>query len=244
MTAPTLEARNLYLGYGGRPVVRDLSLSVAAGEIVVLLGPNGAGKTTTALGVSGVLHPQQGTVHWKGEPTRARLDKRARTGTSLVREKRSIVSGLSVSDNIKLACSIDKALKYFPALEPHLKRKAGLLSGGQQQMLELARALGREPDLLIADELSLGLAPIIVQDLFQALREARERGVAVLLIEQHATKALQLADRGYVLSRGHVEHSGTASELMSEVSRIESAYLSDGKAGVKPAPGPGPTPAT
>jgi branched-chain amino acid transport system ATP-binding protein len=225
-----LEAVDLALGYGGRPVVRNLSMQIKTGEIVALLGPNGAGKSTTALGLAGVLTPTSGTLKWKGEATRARFDRRARTGTSFVREKRSIVSSLSVKDNLKLACSVDRGLQYFPELEAHLRRKAGLLSGGQQQMLELARALGREPQLLIADELSLGLAPLVVQRLFDALSAARERGVGVILIEQHARKALSFADRGYVLSRGEVRREGSAAELLDRIQDIESVYLSDGGA--------------
>lgn len=226
MTAPVLQTRALSVGYGGAPAVRDLDLEVNAGEIVVLLGSNGAGKSTTVLGVTGVLSPTSGQVVWKGRATRQPLHRRARTGTSLVREKRSIVTSLSVADNIKLACPVSRALKLFPALEPHLGRRAGLLSGGQQQMLELARALGREPELLVVDELSLGLAPLIVKDLFAALDEARSRGVAILLVEQHARGALALADRGYVLRRGRVEDSGTATELLGRLDAIEGSYLS------------------
>jgi branched-chain amino acid transport system ATP-binding protein len=228
VTEYVLEAVDLALGYGGRPVVRDLSMHIKPGEMVAVLGPNGAGKSTSALGLAGVLTPITGSLIWKGKPTRARFDRRARTGTSLVREKRSIVASLNVKDNIRLACPVERGLKYFPELEPHLKRKAGLLSGGQQQMLELARALGREPELLIADELSLGLAPLIVQRLFDALTAARERGIAIILIEQHARKALALADRGYVLSRGEIRRQGTATELQSRINDIETVYLSDG----------------
>jgi branched-chain amino acid transport system ATP-binding protein len=226
MSIPVLQTRELSVGYGGRPVVRELDLEVHPGEIVVLLGSNGSGKTTTVLGVTGVLEASSGEVMWKGKVTRSPLHRRARAGTSLVREKRSIVASLSVADNIKLACPVKRALTLFPALEPHLNRRAGLLSGGQQQMLELARALGREPELLVVDELSLGLAPLIVKDLFAALDEARTRGVAVLLVEQHARGALALADRGYLLRRGRVEDSGTATELLERIDLITGSYLS------------------
>jgi branched-chain amino acid transport system ATP-binding protein len=225
---PLLEAQEMTVGYGGVPAVRDLSLRVYRGEIVAMLGPNGAGKTTTVMGLAGILPLSGGKVLWKGAPARSRVEGRVRDGMAIVRQERSIVASLSVRDNISLACPVEEAVKHFPELEAHLKRPSGLLSGGQQQMLELGRALGRRPALLIVDELSLGLAPLIVQRLFAALDAARTAGVGILLVEQHARRALGLADRGYVLARGQVEMEGKAGLLASRLHDIEAAYLSSG----------------
>jgi ABC-type branched-subunit amino acid transport system ATPase component len=226
---PLLEGRDLSAGYGGQPVVRGLDFTLEAGETVTVLGPNGAGKTTSVLTLAGAVPVISGELRWKGTPTRASLDRRARDGMSLVREGRSVITGLNVRDNLRLGCPIASALRFFPELEEHLDRPAGLLSGGQQQMLTLARALGRDPELLIADELSLGLAPLIVRRLFSALRDAAERGVGVVLVEQHARQALELADRGYVLRRGQLELEGSATELLRQHDEIEGAYLSHGE---------------
>jgi branched-chain amino acid transport system ATP-binding protein len=224
MTA-VLEGRALAAGYGGMPAVRDLDLRVEAGEIAVLLGPNGAGKTTTVLALAGVLAPLDGEVRWDGAPTRARLHRRARAGLSLVTEERSVIRALTVRDNLRLACSVADAVALFPELEPLLGRPAGLLSGGEQQMLTLARALARKPKVLLVDEVALGLAPLVVDRLFAALRGAADAGVGVLLVEQHVRKALALADRAYVLRRGRIELAGTAAELRSRVGDIERTYL-------------------
>ncbi len=225
MTA-VLEARGLSAGYGALAAVRDLDLEVRSGEIVALLGPNGAGKTTTLKTLVGALRPLAGEVRWKGSRTTAPLHRRARLGAAYVPEDRSVFMGLTAAENLRLGDGPpERALELFPELEPHLKRKAGLLSGGQQQILTLARALACEPEVLLADELSLGLAPIVVQRLLEAVRQAAGRGIGVLLVEQHARQALALADRVYVLQRGRVALEGTAAEILDRIGELERTYL-------------------
>ena len=226
-TNTLIEARGLSAGYGKMPVVRDLDVRVDAGEVVALIGANGAGKTTTLLTLAGELTPMTGEVRFLGESTSAAMHVRCRTGLGYVTEERSVIMNMSVADNLKLAgVAPDVAFSYFPALERTMSRRAGLCSGGEQQMLSLARALGREPKVLLADELSLGLAPIIVTNLLGAVRSAAsERGVGVLLVEQHVRQALKIADRVYVMERGHIVLSGTTHEVASQVDKIEAAYL-------------------
>jgi branched-chain amino acid transport system ATP-binding protein len=225
MTA-LLEARGLSAGYGSLAAVRELDLTVEPGEVVALLGPNGAGKTTTLLTMAGVLSPLSGQVLFDGKPTKSPLNRRAKRGLALVPEERSVFMKLSAHDNLRLGRGPrQKALELFPELEPLLRRKAGQLSGGEQQILTLARALASEPRVLLADELSLGLAPLVVRRLLRAVREAADRGVGVLLVEQHAQQALQNADRAYVMRRGRVELSGTATELLEKLPEIEQSYL-------------------
>ena len=225
-TTAALLCTGLSAGYAKVPVVRDLDLYVQPGEVVVLLGPNGSGKTTTVLTLAGELPPIAGTVALHGRATTAPLHRRAKQGMSLLTEERSVLMKMSVVDNLRLGKGdVDRALAIFPELEPHLQRTAGLLSGGQQQMLALARALARQPRVLLADELSLGLAPLIVERLFQAVRAAADTGVAVLLVEQHVSSVLRIADRGYLLVHGEVVLSGTTAELRAQWHKVESAYL-------------------
>ncbi len=241
---PLLAASGLSAGYGSLAAVRELDIAVHAGEVVALLGPNGAGKTTTIRTLAGAIAPLGGEVLWKGRPTRARMHRRAREGLAYVPEERSVFMGLTAAENLRVGDgSPEKALELFPELEPHLKRKAGLLSGGQQQILTLARALATEPQVLLADELSLGLAPMIVNRLLQAVREAADRGVGVLLVEQHARQALATADRVYVLQRGRVALEGTAEEILDRLDEVEQTYL-EGPAIETPKRSPsGPPPA-
>ena len=223
-----LAARGLSAGYGGQPVVHDLDFEVEAGEVVCLLGPNGAGKTTTMLALSGELPPLAGQVEFDGEPTRAPLHRRARMGLSYVTEERSVFKGLSARDNLRCG-GVDPAaaLAIFPELEKRLNVRGGLLSGGEQQMLTLARALCRKPRLVLADELSLGLAPLIVERLLQAVQSAAHGGgTGVLIVEQHARKALKYADRVLVLSRGRVRMALSAEEARGQLADIEAHYLS------------------
>ena len=227
MTDTLIEARGLSAGYGKMAVVREVDLRVEAGEVVALIGANGAGKTTTLLTLAGELAPMEGEVWFLGEPTKAPMHARCRNGLGYVTEERSVIMNLSVGDNLKLArVAPAVAFGYFPALEGIMDRRAGLCSGGEQQMLSLARALGRHPKVLLADELSLGLAPIIVANLLKAVRAAAdERGIGVLLVEQHVRQALKIADRVHVMERGHIVLSGTSAEVVGQLGKIEASYL-------------------
>ncbi len=222
-----LEASGVSVGYGQLPVVRDLDLELRSGEVVALLGPNGAGKTTTLLGLAGALHLSGGTLQWRGAPVKEALHKRVTRGMSLVTEDRSVIMGLTVKENLRLArVSVSSAIEVFPELEPRVNVRAGNLSGGEQQMLSLARALGRKPQVLLADELSMGLAPLIVSRLLAAVRRAAtEDGVAVLIVEQHVSKALKYADRAYVMSRGRVQISGDSDQVRAAALDLEAVYL-------------------
>jgi branched-chain amino acid transport system ATP-binding protein len=228
MTGTLIECRQLRAGYGELAVVRDLDLKVDSGEVVALLGPNGAGKTTTLLTMAGELTPLGGEVLWKGEVTTAPMHARCSNGLGYLTEERSVIMNLTARENLRLAnVSFDDACGLFAQLENLLDRRAGLLSGGEQQMLSLARALCRKPEVLLADELSLGLAPMIVDRLLATVREAADqRGVGVLLVEQHVRKALTVADRVYVMERGKIVMTGTAAEAKANLAEIEAAYLS------------------
>jgi branched-chain amino acid transport system ATP-binding protein len=222
-----IEARGLDAGYGRVLVVRGLNLEVRRGEVVALLGPNGAGKTTTLLALSGELPPAAGEVIWKGRAVRTPLYRRAREGMSYLPEGRAVFMRLSVAENLAIGRGApERALEMFPELRPLLHRRAGLLSGGEQQILALARALAGDPELLVVDELSLGLAPMIVERLIEAIQRAAAAGTAVLFVEQHVHYALEAADRVYVMQRGGVQLSGTATELKSRLIEIEASYLS------------------
>jgi branched-chain amino acid transport system ATP-binding protein len=230
VTETLIEARGVSVGYGSMPVVRDLDLRVDAGEVVALIGANGAGKTTTLLTLAGELTPLRGEVRFLGAATTAPMHARCRNGLGYVTEERSVIMDMSVADNLRLAAVPRKvACDYFPVLERIMGRRAGLCSGGEQQMVSLARALGRDPKVLLADELSLGLAPLVVADLLQTLRKAAdERGIGVLLVEQHVRKALEIADRVYLMERGRIALQGTSQELVNQLDRIEAAYLTGG----------------
>lgn len=224
-----LAAVGLSAGYGGRPMVHDVDLEVRAGEVVALLGPNGAGKSTTLATLAGELAPLGGEVVCLGKAGNAPLYKRARAGLSFTPEERSVFSRLSVADNLGVgSVKPATAIELFPELEKLMGRPAGLLSGGEQQMLTLARALGRKPRVLLADELSLGLAPLVVDRLLAAVRKAADEGVGVLLVEQHSRKALSVADQAIVMRQGRIVLRGTAESLSRRTEEVEAAYLGDG----------------
>jgi len=230
-----LEARRLTIGYGAIEVVRDLDLVVRAGEVVALLGINGAGKSTTVKALAGELRPMSGEVWFCGAPTSEPLHRRARAGLRLITEERSVFAGLSAVDNLRLGGQErSRCLELFPELTPLLARKAGLLSGGEQQILTLARALAADPVALLADELSLGLAPLVVERLLLAVRAAADRGAAVLLVEQQVRNALEVADRAYILSGGRVVLDGTSAELKGRLDEIERSYLAAAELTVDP----------
>jgi branched-chain amino acid transport system ATP-binding protein len=223
-----LEARGLSAGYGPQAVIHEVDLAVRPGEVIALLGSNGAGKTTTLLTLAGELPPLSGDVMLNGAVAKGPLHRRARQGLTFVTEEKSVFMGLSCRDNLRVAqVDVDEALELFPELGKRLGVRGGLLSGGEQQMLTLARALARKPRVLLADEMSMGLAPMIVKRLLEAVRGAADQqNTAVLLVEQHVRKALQYADRAYVMRRGRIELSGTAAELSSRIGEIEDQYLS------------------
>ena len=220
-----LAVTGLVVGYDDVPVVHGIDLHVGAGELVALLGPNGAGKTTTMLALGGVL-PSKGEVSLDDRPLVGPLHRRVRRGIGLIPEERAVFRQLSTETNLALGRGgVDGAIAVFPELERLLDRQAGLLSGGEQQMLVLARALAARPRMLLVDELSLGLAPLIVQRLLTVLRQTADDGTGVLLVEQHTQQVLAVADRGYVLRRGTVQLEGSGTELRSRAAEIERSYL-------------------
>lgn len=224
-----IRTTKLSSGYHGQPIIRDLDLEVRAGEMVALFGANGAGKTTTLLTLAGEIQPIGGTIEMMGSPRAVSLYKSAQQGVALLTDDRGIFPPLTARDNLRLGRgTVAEAVSYFPELEAHLDRRSGLLSGGQQQMLSLARILASRPRVILADELSLGLAPLIVKRLLTALREAADRGAAVLLVEQHVPVALSRVDRACVLVRGSIALERPAAELRANPQAISDLYLAAG----------------
>jgi branched-chain amino acid transport system ATP-binding protein len=221
-------------GHARVPAIRDLHLHVEEGEVVALLGANGAGKTTTLLTISGLLRPLEGDVQVLGAPIRKNAPYRvAQRGLAHVPEDRSLFFDLTARENLRLGgrsrrSDLATVVRYFPELERVLDRRAGLLSGGEQQMLAVGRALLAQPRVLLVDEMSLGLAPVVVQRLLPVLRDiATETGASVLFVEQYVHLALTVADRAYVMSHGQVVVEGAAAELAQRVDLLQASYLGD-----------------
>ena len=232
-----LSADKLELAYSQIPVCREISLHVDRGEIVALIGANGAGKSTTLRAIAGVLAPRRGTILFCGhDVTAVPSHKRSRLGIALVPEGRHVFPFLTVRENLELGGfrnrrdgakvrrMIDGIFDMFPRLAERASQNAGTLSGGEQQMLVLGRAMMSEPQLLCLDEPSLGLAPIVVQDIFRTIRSINSAGTSVLLVEQNARYALETASRGYVLQTGAIIASGTCDDLKQNP-RVQEAYL-------------------
>jgi branched-chain amino acid transport system ATP-binding protein len=236
MTA-VFQCRDLEAGYGAGSVVRGLSLAVDGGTVLAVLGPNGAGKTTMLLAMAGLLPRQKGEVIVDGTVLRDNQPSAAnRSGLVLVPDDRSLFTTLTVKENLKVANTKSGSrleaivVDLFPALGTRWNLAAGALSGGEQQMLAVARALIQEPRVLLIDEMSMGLAPVIVERLIPIVRRiADETGAVVVLVEQHVRLALEFADRAVVLVHGEVVLAGTASELRSDPARLEAAYLGVGQ---------------
>jgi branched-chain amino acid transport system ATP-binding protein len=226
-----LELRGLTGGYDELVVVHELSLSIPNGKVTALLGPNGAGKTTTLRLIMGLLKPQSGEVWFEGqELTGMSPQKRANLGICYIPEGRAIFPSLSVRDNLIVQTpandvdGFERVVSAFPVLGARLAQRAGTLSGGEQRMLGLARAYLQNPRLILVDEPSLGLAPIIIHKIFDTLRELAATGVSLLVVEQYAQKAMALADEVYVMAKGRIQASGTPAEMGSHLDLLGTYY--------------------
>ncbi|MCI9649154.1 ABC transporter ATP-binding protein [Oscillibacter sp.] len=231
-----LKIENLHVSYGGIQALRGVSLEVPDGKIVTLIGANGAGKSTTLRTITGLVKASSGSIQWSGEELLGRsIDRIISAGIAMSPEGRRVFPDLTVLENLKLGAylrrdkaEITKDLQWVYQLFPRLKERdwqaAGTLSGGEQQMLAVGRALMSRPKLLLMDEPSLGLAPLVVQDIFSIIREINHQGVTILLIEQNANMALKIADLAYVLETGSITMRGTGAELLAD-QRVKEAYL-------------------
>jgi branched-chain amino acid transport system ATP-binding protein len=234
---PLLQVKDLTVNYGGIQALLDVNLQVHAGEIVTLIGANGAGKTSCLRAISALIRPTAGSIHWAGTDLRS-CDAAARVKLGLTHspEGRMVLAQQSVEDNLRLGGFVHRADKagllehlnevyeLFPRLKERRQQSAGTLSGGEQQMLAIGRALMARPKLLLLDEPSLGLAPLVVAEIFERMRGMNAKGMALLLVEQNAQLALRLAQRAYVLESGRVVLEGNAQELLHD-SRVRTAYL-------------------
>jgi len=235
-----LEIRNLKVNYGPIQAVRGIDITVDEGSIVALLGANGAGKTTTLRTISGVIKPSAGSIQLAGqEISQLRACKVARMGINMSPEGRLVFAGLTVEENLRAGAycirsraeteqNMRRVLTLFPRLEERLRQQAGTLSGGEQQMLAIARALMASPKVLMLDEPSLGLAPLVIKDIFRTLQEIRSEGTTILIVEQNALATLKIADYAYVLELGRISMQGPAGELIHDEKLID-AYLGNKK---------------
>jgi len=238
-TAPLLEVRNLKLSYGGITAVKGIDFYINSGELVTLIGANGAGKTTTLKVIAGLLKPSSGSIHFLGSAIGGQpAYELAELGVGLVPEGRGVFARMTILENLQMgayvrqgshsAKSIDRdlevVLETFPRLRERLSQLAGTLSGGEQQMVAIARAMMARPKLLLLDEPSMGLAPLMVETIFGVIQNLNQHGMTILLVEQNARLALSMADRAYVLESGVITLSGTANELLND-DRVREAYL-------------------
>jgi branched-chain amino acid transport system ATP-binding protein len=234
--ADSLQIRDLHVPRGDRPVLKGVDLEVPAGQITTLLGPNGAGKSTLVLAIGGMLKATSGTVHIGDQDlTGAKPEKIRGSGVAVVPEGRRLLPSLTIADNLKVATynlpsdeaavGIAYALELFPEIDRRFDTAARSLSGGEQQMVVLAQALASKPHVIVIDELSLGLAPVVVKRLMPVIEKIAEDGTGVLLIEQFAHVALALATNAYVIEGGEIQYSGTAAELRDNPDMLHSAYL-------------------
>ena len=232
----TLDSISVY--YGQVQAISNISISVKNNEIVTLLGANGAGKSTTVKAISGIVPVRSGSIHYKGqEINRLKPHEIAKLGISHVPEGRRVFPTLTVLENLKMGAAalaksnfnqnLERVTTTFPRLKERLKQKAGTMSGGEQQMLAVSRALMGEPELIMLDEPSMGLAPVIVDSIFEVILELRKSGITILLVEQNAYESLEVADRGYVIQTGEIILSGTADELRNN-EMVRTAYLGEG----------------
>ncbi len=233
-----LELKSLHVRYGAIKALRGISLEIKEGELVALIGVNGAGKSTTLATIAGVLRPVEGTVTFLGESIAGKTPEAiARKGISLVPEGRAILASLTVEENLRLGAfirrnhqeylmDVEENIALFPILKERFHQLGGTLSGGEQQQLAIARALMSHPKLLMLDEPSLGLAPIIVDQIFDLIKALHNRGVTILLVEQNVDRTLEIVDRAYLLNTGTIQTSGSANQIRSQVD-IEAVYLGD-----------------
>ena len=231
-----LEVRDIAVGYGGAPAISGVSVDVAEAEIVSVIGPNGAGKSTLINAIAGLLRWQRGSIHFGGVDLSTVAPHRVCSeGIALVPEGRRLFPGMSVEDNLDIGCyrrearrlraaGFERAYTLFPVLAERRQQLAGTLSGGQQQMVAIARALMSQPRLLLLDEPSLGLAPSVVGEMFRVIQMIQQEGMAILLVEQNVGQAMEIADRAYVLEEGHIVATGKPQVLLAQ-SRIREAYL-------------------